>query len=140
MLFFFQFSFLNYIVNYIIKLLVLINFISNNFKNFLGCRRANWAKLATNSENLEGKTVRLPQKMLIKTGEGVGQHAISYSPPPSRALSPVPAKPCLSSQRHQYKLSLPPSPEFSVLLPPPFIELLSFLCCRDQGLCIPVSA
>ena len=53
-----------YIVNYIIILLVLINFISNNFKFFLGCRRANWAKLATISENLEGKTVRLPQKRL----------------------------------------------------------------------------
>ena len=63
-MFFFSIFILIYIVNYIIKLLVLINFISNNFKKILGCKRANWAKLATNSENLEGKTVRLPQKRL----------------------------------------------------------------------------
>ena len=42
---------MTHIVNYIIILLVLINFISDNFKIFLECRTANRAKFAHNSEN-----------------------------------------------------------------------------------------
>ena len=70
-----------YIVNYIIILLVLINFISTNFKIFfMRCRRANRAKFAQNSENLAGETLRLPLQAYLNRG-GVGQQATSHSTP-----------------------------------------------------------
>ena len=72
---------MSHIVNYIIILLVLINFISDNFKIFWD---AGWP---TGPNSLTIAKIRRERPfgyhaVLIKKGEGVGQHATSYSPPP----------------------------------------------------------
>ena len=118
-----------YIVNYIIIILVLINFIINNFKKNLDTgvpTGPNWIPIA---KMWREKPFGYPKNVYKNRGGGWPTCHFIFSPSP-RALSPVPAKPYLSSQHHQCRPSLPP----------PFIELLSFLCRRDQGLYIPVSA
>ena len=51
---------MSHIVNYIIILLVLINFISDNFKIFWDAGWPTGPKFAHNSKNSAGETLRLP--------------------------------------------------------------------------------